>query len=161
METRWRTRANNSALPVSMEVDGGAPQGEATLFGESPVPVPVEEAPNMWGGNEFVCSICTSDLEDGQRVARLSCRHCYHAECWNEASTRIEFCPNCRVPARLAAVWIFIAARPGASETQGQPNLIGSQEGNEFALNTPTISDDGTRVRHAKGAPIPHGRIVS
>ena len=35
------------------------------------------------GNDEGVdaCSICLLDLKDGERIADLSCKHCFHADC--------------------------------------------------------------------------------
>ena len=115
----------------NQQVDAEMPPVPAS----SAEPAEPAAAPTFYDGDEFACSICTNGLEEGERVVRLRCRHCFHAGCWNEASTHIEFCPNCRAPAEMQAVWNFIGPRPDAS--QGQPNLMGSDPANEHQLITP------------------------
>ena len=100
----------------------------------TPPNIPVEP-PTHYDGDEYTCSICTNGLEEGERVTRLRCRHCYHAECWQTAATQIDLCPNCRAPAEAVAVWNFIGPRPDT--TQGQPNLLGSSPEIEHQIVTP------------------------
>lgn len=47
------------------------------------------------------CAICLEEMQEGQLVARLPCRHCFHTACihgWLPASLT---CPLCKQPASL------------------------------------------------------------
>ena len=77
----------------------------------------------IWEGDEYSCSICMEDMVEHDRVLRLRCRHCFHANCWNGMQNATsDSCPNCRAGAEVIAIWHFIGARP--DPTQGQPNLL-------------------------------------
>ena len=81
------------------------------------------QAPVIYDGDEYYCSICREDLNEGDRVCRLQCRHCFHAACWNQMSAaRDPSCPNCRGAPIIIGIWYFIGLRP--DPTQGQPNLL-------------------------------------
>ena len=75
-------------------------------------------APVIYEGTDDHCSICTDTFSHGERVCRLSCRHMFHAACWdhfleNARRTTDRFslsCPNCRGAGTLIAVWPFIDA---------------------------------------------------
>jgi Ring finger domain/PA domain len=46
--------------------------------------------------NETACSICQDDMEVGEQILKLHCRHCYHTACvmsWLESHNT---CPLCR-----------------------------------------------------------------
>ncbi len=125
---------------------GEAREGAASA--SSGVTTPAEVPPAIWDGDEFSCSICARDLEEGERAARLRCRHCYHADCWNTGQEHVDTCPNCTAPAHLDAVWTFIGPRP--STTQGQPNLIGSfNPVEEHELRTPRSVNTDYDLPHA------------
>ena len=75
-----------------------------------------------------MCSICTCPFESGERVARLICRHVFHAYClermhvpWASRPARetqgfeIPPCVNCRGGGRVIATWPWIAAAPDPS----------------------------------------------
>ena len=82
------------------------------------------------------CSICQRSFEHGQRVCRLSCRHVFHADCWesqqrhditeaNSGSSRYgprqQFeCPNCRGAGTVIAIWHYIDESRVTQQVEGQ-----------------------------------------
>ena len=91
-----------------------------------------EEAPVTYDGDEYQCSICTTNFSAGERVVRVRCRHMFHGECWqnylraNSTPTQevgrrdcVE-CPNCRGVGKLIAIWNFIAP----TDTPTQPGAV-------------------------------------
>ncbi|KAJ1255292.1 hypothetical protein BS78_K266900 [Paspalum vaginatum] len=53
---------------------------------------------------EQACSVCLSELADGEAVRVLTgCRHCFHAACIDKWLRERRTCPNCRAPAAVAA----------------------------------------------------------
>jgi len=50
-------------------------------------------------GEEVHCSICLTDVEQGERVRAVTvCQHSFHATCLEEWGLRQLICPNCRQP---------------------------------------------------------------
>lgn len=47
---------------------------------------------------ECMCTICILPLEDGDRVADLSCGHLYHVDCLSEWIVKKNSCPLCQGP---------------------------------------------------------------
>lgn len=47
------------------------------------------------------CSICLCDFENGDRLRRLRCDHCFHADCVDPWMVSNATCPTCREPARI------------------------------------------------------------
>ena len=90
----------------------------------APAPAPARETPLVvYDGDEYHCSLCIEDFEDRDRVIRLSCRHIFHAACWNNMGlAENQSCPNCRAAGDIVAIWNFIG--PRSDLTQGQPNLL-------------------------------------
>ena len=90
---------------------------------------PVDEVPVIiFYGDNRTCTICQKELEDGERVVRLRCRHIFHAECWMSATVNHGApldgdddpdCPNCRGQGTIIALWNYIdanqVAQPGAA----------------------------------------------
>lgn len=48
-----------------------------------------------------VCAICLEEMGCGQEVARLPCRHCFHAGCIHDWLPASLTCPLCKQPASL------------------------------------------------------------
>ena len=101
--------ASASATPVSPRTDG--------------------DIPIFYEGAEDSCSICTERFEHRQSVCRISCRHMFHADCWdaylyNANSRRVPqaSCPNCRGAGTLVANWRYIG------EEFYTQQLVGSQQ---------------------------------
>ena len=49
---------------------------------EAEVPPPEEVIPHIYDGDERACSLCLEEFTHGQQVCRLTCRHMFHAACW-------------------------------------------------------------------------------
>jgi hypothetical protein len=48
-------------------------------------------------GDAELCAVCQADYEEGEVLATLPCRHCYHRDCvnnWLESYSRA--CPVCK-----------------------------------------------------------------
>ena len=78
----------------------------------TPVPEPVEPTPTLKctfskaeGWAEEICSVCLSELVDGEKVRVLTaCMHYFHATCVEAWLHRKANCPLCRTPAMAVAV---------------------------------------------------------
>ena len=107
-----RQPAVTTADVAGSNVTSGAPTVEANMDAASSTPS--DDVPAPYDGDEYLCSICTTNFSDGERVVRVRCRHMFHGECWhnyilaNNATTHVE-CPNCRGVGTLIAIWNFIA----------------------------------------------------
>ena len=88
----------------------------------------VDEVPVIFDGDKGTCTICQEELEDGERVVRLRCRHIFHPECWMCAMVNHGApldgdddpdCPNCGGQGTIIALWNYIdanqVAQPGAA----------------------------------------------
>jgi len=42
------------------------------------------------------CSVCLSQLEDGEQAKTLGCKHVYHPECIDRWLERSRLCPVCK-----------------------------------------------------------------
>ena len=92
--------------------------------------------PVVYEGMDDSCSICVEGFQHGQRVCRLSCRHVFHAECWERAQLATNRqpgpaqlpCPNCRGAGTVIAIWHYIdESRSTQTWGDGQhraPNLL-------------------------------------
>ena len=92
-----------------------------------PTAPPTEDShiPVIFDGDNRTCTICQEELEHGQRVVRLRCRHVFHSDCWMSGMLAVNEdqpdCPNCRGQGSIIAMWDYIGSdhitQPGA------PNL--------------------------------------
>ena len=108
---------------------GAAPFGNAPLFGtvttgplepipppSPPTPVAAPPPPPVIFEETNTCTICQGDFRHQQRVCRISCCHCVHAECWEQYHQHTgsmqrpsASCPNCRASnPHLTAIWHWI-----------------------------------------------------
>ena len=61
-------------------------------------------APSVMAGLEGTCSVCLSELVDGEKVRVLTaCMHCFHARCVEKWLRENATCPLCRAPAIATA----------------------------------------------------------
>ena len=110
---------------------------------------------HIYEGDDRTCSLCQEEFEHGQQVCRLTCRHMFHASCWesytshSSRSSRQEHmsCPNCRGPGRMIAVWPYIDS---TLTTQVDPHGSGEQVPNTLGDDSYTTLDEpvstGSRV---------------
>jgi len=92
------------------------------------------DPPVIFEGMDDICSICQDGFQHGQRVCRLSCRHMFHAACWESAQSSFSTtpqtprlsCPNCRGAGTLIAIWHYIDENRATQEVGGLqvPNLL-------------------------------------
>jgi hypothetical protein len=97
-----------------------------------------------YDGDENVCALCITEYLQGERVLRLTCRHMFHIECWNnmvhanESQTnatgrgRDVCCPNCRGGGRVVARFRYIAAPISRTERTQEVNLQSSGSEGSF-----------------------------
>ena len=85
--TTWATSttpAPTTPAPTSRRAEGASADPTPMESGGSPQE---EVVPHFYDGDERVCSLCLEEFVPEQRVCRLSCRHMYHAGCWEDLST--------------------------------------------------------------------------
>lgn len=54
------------------------------------------KSPEQLDDSEFKCLVCQCEYDDGEKLARLPCGHCFHAECVSRWLTQKDVCPYCR-----------------------------------------------------------------
>jgi len=87
-------------------------QAGVELMVATPAPEPAEQAPTLKctfskpeGWAEETCSVCLSELVDGEKVRVLTaCMHYFHATCVGAWLHWKANCPLCRTPAMAVAV---------------------------------------------------------
>ena len=146
LATPW---ISNSQLPGFAPRDGGEDDIELdslpSLHDADDPDVPI----HYEGGDDF-CSICQSLFDGGERVARLVCRHVFHAECLDRlhaharrrGDTAIPECVNCRGGGRIIATWMWIAVAPEPTPT---PVAIGTPPSPGWRYFTPATSEPNSR----------------
>ena len=130
----------------------------------------VDEVPVIFDGDNRTCTICQEELEDGERVVRLRCRHIFHAECWMLAVVINHGapldgddgpeCPNCRGQGTIIALWNYIDAnqvtQPGAANLWTGDNtwsdLMPDLDNDLPDLLPPDESDTGL-INHGQSNP--------
>ena len=84
----------NAMQGVLGGVGGG---GAAGLSEEQREAVPTRAYERQRGETEnATCSVCLSQLEDGEPAKTLGCKHVYHPECINRWLERSRLCPVCK-----------------------------------------------------------------
>jgi len=78
------------------------PETVATSFNgsdddQSPIAVPNDTCLDE-DDDTFECTICLTEVEEGDRVGILSCQHIFHAECLQQWISRRNVCPLCQDP---------------------------------------------------------------
>jgi len=92
--------------PVKGEEEKGpdTPETVATSFNgsDNDEQSPTADIPNNTCSDEdddtFECTICLTEVEEGDRVGILSCQHIFHAECLQQWISRRNVCPLCQDP---------------------------------------------------------------
>jgi len=91
--------------PVKGEEEKGpdTPETVATSFnGSDDDQSLTADIPNNTCSDEdddtFECTICLTEVEEGDRVGILSCQHIFHAECLQQWISRRNVCPLCQDP---------------------------------------------------------------
>ena len=90
--------ASQQAVPMSPSTPSPPRAGDTATSSQS-----YEVVPHMYEGNDRACSLCQEEFEHGQEVCRLTCRHMFHAACWetyvsHSVDEEYMSCPNCRGP---------------------------------------------------------------
>ena len=115
--------------------------------------------PNIYDGDEETCSICQSGFAHGQRVLRITCRHMFHQECWNDyvgtsssQSHGGRTCPNCRGAGSTIAVWNYIEQGRITQTIDGRvvPNEL-EQSAELHDIATPETSSTPRSAQPAPG----------
>lgn len=55
-----------------------------------------KETPDEQEGEMFDCTICLSEISDGEQIGVLSCQHLFHCDCLKEWLLRRNACPLCQ-----------------------------------------------------------------
>ena len=120
--------------------------------------------PVISDGDNRTCNICQEELGDGERVARLRCRHIFHAECWMLAMVNHGAplagdddpdCPNCRGQRIIIALRNYIDAnqltQPGAANLWTGDNTWSDLMPD--LDNLPTDGPDTGLINHGQSNP--------
>ena len=114
--------------------------------------------PLIYDGVEDRCSICADQFQAGDRVCRLTCRHMFHAQCWdsyvNANRSRAEFshCPNCRGAGTLMAIWNYVDANGSITQEVGgrtAENLLEARSERHSISTPPASSPRQNEPNHA------------
>lgn len=73
-------------------------------------------------GCDSMCTICLLELEDGDRVADLSCGHLYHADCLSEWILKKNSCPLCQNSDIAKEIRTFESSDDDSNISESQPN---------------------------------------
>lgn len=84
---------------------------------------------NMEHEEDNMCTICLLTIEDGERIAHLSCGHLYHSECLSEWILKKNSCPLCQDPDIAKPIRSFeteddAAAAGGNNNDSGSKSII-------------------------------------
>ncbi|KAL8605139.1 hypothetical protein ACOMHN_031080 [Nucella lapillus] len=95
-------------VPVEDLEEDGLTEDEVNLLPTSTFSSQSQEAGDAtWGDEQEVeqeveqCQICLLDLEDGDTLRSIPCRHNFHSHCLDEWIKRHATCPLCRHDLRL------------------------------------------------------------
>ena len=97
---------------------------------------------------ENTCSICLSELQEGDIVGDIPCGHVFHKDCLKEWLHKNNHCPICRAP-NIASYPILTPARRETTETAAAE--IGAASNNEDGGR----SNDDIYVAHPSVGNIP------
>ena len=102
----------DNEIPQSMSAD------QATILCApcspiTPVSDEIDESDDDYE-DDFTCTICIMEVEDGDKVGALSCHHIFHVQCLKEWIKRKNVCPLCQVPD-------IASPRPGNPDTNSPP----------------------------------------
>eukprot|EP00563_Minutocellus_polymorphus_P005920 CAMPEP_0181028236 /NCGR_PEP_ID=MMETSP1070-20121207/4567_1 /TAXON_ID=265543 /ORGANISM="Minutocellus polymorphus, Strain NH13" /LENGTH=632 /DNA_ID=CAMNT_0023105485 /DNA_START=114 /DNA_END=2012 /DNA_ORIENTATION=+ len=110
---------------------------------------------------DFTCTICIMDVEDGDKVGALSCHHIFHVQCLKEWIKRKNVCPLCQEPD-------IASPRPGNPDANSPPRSpwrapspepdaggVGTNTGNSTndSDDTNTTSAASRRIRGLRPLP--------
>jgi len=102
----------DNEIPQSMSAD------QAMMLCAPCMPItPVAEEFDQSDDDEedFTCTICIMEVEDGDKVGALSCNHIFHVECLKEWIKRKNVCPLCQEPE-------IASPRPGNPDASPRPS---------------------------------------
>ncbi len=81
--------------------DSDEEQTNEGRFHDAHVPPPIVLPQNIYCEDDdtevFDCSICLTEIEDGEQVGILPCIHIFHVDCLRQWITRKNACPLCQV----------------------------------------------------------------
>ena len=102
----------DNEIPQSMSAD------QATMLCApcspiTPVADEIDESDDDYE-EDFTCTICIMEVEDGDKVGALNCHHIFHVQCLKEWIKRKNVCPLCQVPD-------IASPRPGNPDTNSPP----------------------------------------
>lgn len=88
-----------------LSLDLTTPKKDATIKKDALTPGTVDEnesdddEPALAAGDEdtFECTICLTEIEDGDQVGVLPCTHIYHVDCLKQWLKRKNACPLCQI----------------------------------------------------------------
>ena len=142
---------------------------------------PAQESPTVaddvaiFDGDDNTCTLCLSDLHDGERVCRIRCGHVFHTNCWDQFLNTVNTpprpgehrllhrCPNCRGAGTIIAIWRYIdGSRTTQMHTNGNmvPNEL-EATASAHAISTPRVtppsqaSSGSGNFEHARSPPRP------
>lgn len=102
---RQRALQEGTAIlpPEEQTAGSSVDQGRMTAAAERAAPAAPEVT--VYDGGEYSCSLCLENMQEGERVCRLRCRHVFHAACWDQMrNANNASCPNCRGSPDIIAI---------------------------------------------------------
>ncbi len=92
------------------------------------------------------CTICFSELEDGDKIGDLGCRHVFHADCLKMWVTKRNACPLCNIPIAHRKRILsdeFVKEEIESREPLGRSGLPSNNTGNSTDYDQTRTSVEG------------------
>ncbi len=94
-------RTSTKETVATSLTDSDEEQTDEGQLQDADVPPPVVVPQNIYCEDDdmevFDCSICLTEIEDGEQVGILPCIHIFHVDCLRQWITRKNACPLCQV----------------------------------------------------------------